>query len=162
MTKTDFLQHEFPRLLGGIDRATLPAWGKLSLQGMIEHMADSVRIANGRDPKDCITPPEHLPKMIAFLRSDKPFRENTANPQMSETPALLRFEGVEDAIGELQMELNDFIDVFDQDKTKVITNPFYGDLNFDDWTQLLYKHALHHLRQFGVVPEPVAPEPLGT
>ena len=161
MTKIDFLQYEFPRLLGDVNPATRPAWGKLSLQGMTEHMADSVRIANGRDPKDCITPPEHLPKMLSFLQSDKPFRENTVNPQMSEMPTPLRFDNMDDAIGELQMELNDFVDVFEQDKTKVITNPFYGDLNFDDWTQLLYKHALHHLRQFGVIPEPAESEALG-
>lgn len=153
MDKLRFLQYDFPQLLSTLDPATTPAWGRLSFQGMVEHMSDSVRIANGRDPKDCITSPQHLPKMLAFLRSDKPFRENTANPQMSETPAPLRFERVEDAIGELQMELNDFVDVFGQDKHKVITNPFYGDLNFEDWTQLLYKHALHHLRQFGIVPE---------
>jgi hypothetical protein len=34
-------------------------------------------------------------------------------------------------------------------------------LNFQEWTQLLTKHALHHLRQFGVVPA-VSIEPFGT
>jgi hypothetical protein len=31
-------------------------------------------------------------------------------------------------------------------------NPFFGDLNFAENVHLLHKHALHHLRQFGVVP----------
>ena len=152
MTKAEFIQFEFPRLLAAIAPDTPPAWGKMSLQQMIEHMSDSVRIANGRDPKDCITPPDYLPKMQAFMMSDKPFKENTPNVQMPETPAPPRFDRVEDAIGELQQELNEFFDVFDQDKAKVITNPFFGDLNFEHWVQLLDKHARHHLRQFGVVP----------
>ena len=158
MNKLRFLQEEFPRLLSRIDPGRSPAWGKMSLQQMIEHMSDSVRIANGRDPKDCITPPDHLPKMQAFMMSDKPFKENTPNPQIPDTPPLPRWERVEDAIGELQQELNDFVDVFEQDKSKIITNPFFGDLNFEQWTQLLYKHALHHLRQFGVTPDTVATE----
>ena len=153
MTKVEFLQFEFPRYLAAIDPATAPAWGKMSLQQMIEHMSDTLRNANGRDPLDCVTPPEHLPRMQAFIMSDKAFRENTVNPLMSETPSPPRFDCVEDAIGELQQELNEFVDVFGEDKSKVITNPVFGDLNFDQWVQLLYKHALHHLRQFGVAPE---------
>lgn len=158
MNKLAFLQKEFPRLLSNIDPSTPPRWGKMNVQQMIEHFSDSVRIANGRDPKDCITPEENIPKMQAFMMSDKPFKENTPNPQMPETPLPCRWERIEDAVGELEQELNEFVDVFDQDKTKVITNPFFGDLNFEQWTQLLYKHAVHHLRQFGVSPEDVAVE----
>lgn len=156
MDKVQFLQVEFPQLLAAIDPKTRPAWGKMNLQQMIEHMSDSVRIANGRDPKDCVTPPDHLPRMQTFMMSDKPFKENTVNIQMPEEPLPCRFERVEDAIGELQQELNEFVDVFEQDKQKVITNPFFGDLNFEQWTQLLFKHTLHHLRQFGVLPEATA------
>lgn len=153
MTRIEFLQFEAPRLLKAIDPATPPAWGKMNLQQMIEHMSDSVRIANGRDPQDCVTPPEHIPKMQAFVMSDKPFKENTPNRLLPDDPLPPRFDNADDAIGELQQELNEFVDVFDQDKQKTITNPFFGDLNFDQWTALLYKHMLHHLRQFGVVPE---------
>ena len=158
MTKTEFVQFEFPRILATIDPDTAPAWGKMGIQQMIEHMSDSVRIANGRDPKDCVTSPDHLPKMQAFMMSDKPFKENTPNSQMPDMPAPHRFERIEDAIGELQQELNEFVDVFGEDKQKVITNPFFGDLNFEQWVQLLYKHSLHHLRQFGVIPQDAVTE----
>src|SRR4051812_10400459 len=122
MNKVEFLQVEFPRLLASIDPGTKPGWGKMNVQQMIEHMSDSVRIANGRDPKDCATLVEHIPRMQAFMMSDKPFKENTVNIQMPEEPLACRFERVEDAIGELQQELNEFVDVFEQDKQKVITN----------------------------------------
>jgi hypothetical protein len=156
MDKVQFLQVEFPRLLHTIDPGTKPAWGKMNLQQMIEHMSDSLRIANGRDAKDCVTPLEHLPRMQAFMMSEKPFKENTVNVQMAEEPMPCRWDSVDDAIGELEQELNEFVDVFEQDKSKVITNPFFGDLNFEQWVQLLTKHALHHLRQFGVVPSGIA------
>ena len=112
--KSDFLKNSYIAVLREIDPETPPAWGKMTFQQMVEHMSDSFRIANGKDPQDCITPEEHLPKMQAFIMSDKPFRENTVNPTLPETPLPVRFDRVEDAIGEL-----------------------------------LYKHAAHHLRQFG-------------
>ena len=147
----DFLRKEYVPLLSTIDPATPPAWGKMNLQQAIEHMSDSFRQANGKDPKDCINPPEVVEKMQAFLMSDKPFRENTPNVQMPEEPLPARFDNVDDSLGELQMEINDFFDAFDQDKHRLITNPFFGDLDFEKWVRLLHKHAVHHLRQFGVI-----------
>jgi hypothetical protein len=146
--KIDFLKNKYIATLRSIAPDTPPAWGKMNFQQMVEHMSDSFRIANGKDPQDCITPEEHLPKMQAFIMSDKPFRENTVNPQLPETPPPVRFDRVEDAIGELQQEIDDFFEVFDQDKHKIITNPIFGDLNYEHWVHLLYKHAIHHLRQF--------------
>ena len=146
----DFLRNEYVALLRMIDPATPQVWGKMNAHQMIEHMADSFREANGKDPKDCINTPEVVEKMQAFLRSDKPFRENTPNVQMPETPFPVRFADINDSIGELQTEISDFFDTFDQDKHRIITNPFFGDLDFELWVRLLYKHATHHLRQFGV------------
>jgi len=147
--KRKFLKDEYTGLLGRMNPETKPAWGKMNFQQMVEHMSDSFRIANGKDLQDCITPEEHLPKMRAFLMSDKPFRENTPNVLLPDIPPPVRFDRIEDAIGELQQEIDDFFDVFDQDKHKIITNPFFGDLDYEMWVQLLYKHAWHHLRQFG-------------
>lgn len=151
--KAAFLQERFPELLKSMDPATPPLWGKMSVQQMIEHFSDSLRIANGKDVYNALLPQEQIDKMQAFLRSDKPFRENTANPIMGEEPQPVRWPTVADAIGELEQEVNDLLDVYDQNKDKLITNPFFGDLNYEDQLQLLYKHALHHLRQFGVSAE---------
>jgi hypothetical protein len=156
MNKAEFLQQDVPHLLRQIPADTPASWGKMNVQQMIEHMSDSVRIANGRDLRDCITPEEHLDRMQAFLKSDKPFKENTVNSLMGEVPEPCRFERIEDSLGDLEEELKEFQNIFEQDKSKQITNPFFGDLNYEEWVQLLYKHFLHHLRQFGVVPDTAA------
>ncbi len=152
MTQLEFLCQALPELLARIDPATQPAWGKLNLQQMVEHLGDSVRIANGRDPKTCVTPAERLPDMRRFLLSEKPFRENTVNIQMPVDPEPCRLPSPEAAIAALRGELDAFVTAFQDDSSRTITNPFFGDLNFKEWTQLLTKHCLHHLRQFGVVP----------
>ena len=121
---------------------------------MVEHYGgDAVRNANGRlKMEKIITPPENLDRMREFMMSDKPFKENTKNPLMGEEPLPLRYKTVQAAIGALQQELIYFFEAFEKNPLLITRNPFYGDLNFEQNVQLLYKHALHHLRQFGVVP----------
>jgi len=149
--KTDFLKNRFIPLLIEIPSDRKPRWGKMTLQQMIEHFADSVRIASGLTVHQLIiTPPENLQRMQDFLVSDKPFRENTANPLMPEVPAPVKIASIEKAIDELHSELKHFFGVFEANPHLTTRNPLFGDLNFQQNVQLLYKHALHHLRQFGV------------
>jgi hypothetical protein len=148
--KAFFLRNEFVERLGNIDPAAKPLWGKMNVAQMIEHMSYSLRQANGRDSYTCLTPEENLPRMQAFLASEKPFRENTPNQLLPDIPEPPKKETVEAALEELKDEIEHFFKVFEEDPGKVITNPFFGDLDYSMWVQLLYKHAWHHLRQFNV------------
>src|SRR6476620_5964283 len=151
--KEEFLRSRFIPLLKQIPTETQPRWGKMTLQQMIEHFADYTRIASGKTLyAEIITPAENLDKMRAFLESEKPFRENTPNSLMPEVPAPVRNPSVEHAVNELQKELVFFFRVFEENNLQVTRNPFFGDLNYEQNIQLLHKHALHHLRQFGVSP----------
>lgn len=151
--KASFLQSRFIHLLQQIPTDTKPAWGKMTLQQMIEHFSDYVRIASAKAPHpDIITPSEQLDKMRHFLESEKPFRENTPNPLMPEVPPPVRNPSKEEALKELKTEIDHFFAVFDENNLQTTRNPFFGDLNYEQNVQLLHKHALHHLRQFGVQP----------
>lgn len=150
--KEDFLKNRLMVLLKQLPSDTTPKWGKMTLQQMIEHYSDAVRIASGKTPyTDIITPPEQLEKMRQFLESDKPFRENTINPMLAEVPAPVKNPSMANALEELQTELDFFFTVFEKNNLQVTRNPLFGDLNFDQNVQLLHKHAIHHLKQFGVV-----------
>ena len=149
--KEQFLKKSFVSLLQQIPSDRPPVWGKMSLQQMIEHFTDAVRTASGKLVTNTVfTKEENLPKMQAFLKSDKPFRENTPNPLMPEVPAPVRHASMGAATTELQGELDYFFDVFLANPQMYTTNPFFGNLDYDMNVQLLYKHAVHHLRQFGV------------
>lgn len=152
--KENFLRTKLVKYLQTLHPATAPQWGKMNVQQMIEHLSgDALRIANGAIKMDTIlTPPEHLQRMREFIMTDKPFKENIKNPLLPAEPKPFMNATVQAAIGELQIELIRFFEVFEQRPGLVTRNPFYGDLNFDQNVQLLYKHTLHHLRQFGVVP----------
>lgn len=151
--KKSFLKTEFVAILRKIKPDAQRLWGKMDVQQMVEHMSDSVRIANNRDPHELVTPEENVPKMQAFLMSEKPFRENTPNQLLPDEPVAHKNETMEDALQELQDEIDALFEEFDNaPPEKTVMNPFFGALNFDKWVQLLHKHAWHHLRQFGVEP----------
>ncbi|HEY0059728.1 MAG TPA: hypothetical protein VGB56_11385, partial [Flavisolibacter sp.] len=64
--KISFLKAEFVPLLRQISSDTLPAFGKMSLQQMIEHFSDAIKIASGKITiTQVFTPEENLPKMKA-------------------------------------------------------------------------------------------------
>ncbi len=150
--KENFLRTQFVSYLKRLDPSTPPRWGKMGLQQMIEHFAgDALRTSSGRlKIEKIVTPPEKLEKMREFMMSNKPFKENTANPLLPEDPPSHRFNTLQAAIGALQMELIYFFQAFEKNPGFTTRNPFFGDLNFEENVQLLHKHAVHHLKQFGV------------
>lgn len=149
--KRAFLRTGYTELLKKLDADAPRKWGKMNVQQMIEHMSDYVRIASGRTPMEIVTESERLPRMQGFLESEKPFPENTPNVLMPDTPIPVRHATKEEAINELQDELDHFFRVHEADAAKITANPFFGVLDFDRQVQLLHKHATHHLRQFGAI-----------
>ena len=154
LEKEYFLRSRFIYCLHQLAPDTKPLFGKMSVQQMIEHFAnDSLPTASGKRVFSVIlTPADKLPKVRAFMLSDSPFKEGTRNPLMSDEPAPPVHHTVQASIGALQMELIDFFDHFEKNPTATTRNPFFGDLSFEENVHLLYKHALHHLRQFGMTP----------
>lgn len=149
--KLDFLLLEFPERLLELDAEAAPQWGKMNVQQMIEHMVDAVSNANGNLSLPLVTPADKLQQFKDFMMSDKDFRPDTKNPLMTETPAPVHFMDVQKAIGKLRIELSDFVDFYKENPEKKFLNPIFGELNFEEWTHLLYKHAHHHLRQFAMI-----------
>ncbi len=148
--KAYFLRNNFVNKIREIAPNTVPAWGKMNLQQMTEHMSYALRQASGKDTYHIMTPEENLPRMQQFLMSDKPFRENTPNQLLPDEPAAPAQPSMEASLLELQNEIEYFFEVFNKEPDKEITNPFFGHLNYEMQVQLLHKHAWHHLRQFGV------------
>jgi hypothetical protein len=151
MSKEQFFKTQYIPLLRKLKGDEKGKWGVLSPQGMIEHMTDSVGVAWERIREPLQTPAEQVERMKSFAMSDKEFKPGTKNALMSETPAPLRNNSIEEAISELELEIKNFMDFYHSHPEKVVTNPFFGDLNYDEWLHLLHKHAVHHLKQFGIL-----------
>ncbi len=151
--KENFLRTRLVPCIQQINPAAQPAWGKMNLHQMVEHLVAVVKLANGRLKIEVVTPADKLHLYRDFMLSDKPFRENTKSPVLPEEPLPLYTNTLQGAIGRLQEELILFFEVFEKDPQLKTTHPVFGPLDFNENIQGLYKHTLHHLKQFGVVPQ---------
>jgi hypothetical protein len=151
-TKENFLRSQLVPCFQKIDPAAKPVWGKMNVHQMIEHFVDSVMNASGKLKLPPVNEGEKLLKLRQFLLSEKPFFPNTKNPLMKEEPASPKRNTIQASIGKLKEELIYFFDEFEKDPGHITLNPIFGELNFDENVQLLYKHAMHHLKQFGYDP----------
>ncbi len=70
---------------------------------------------------------------------------------MPEEPLPLKHASMQLATDNLQTELNHFFEFFKDDHSKTTLHPAFGELNFNEWVQLHHKHAMHHLKQFGLI-----------
>jgi len=148
--KFDFISVDFIPLLNALQADAAGKWGKMNGQQMVEHVAGFFKVSTGKVKFPLVTPVEHLPKYKEFLNSDKEFRENTKAPVLPEDPLPVRFATMTESINELEKEIKEFVDLFSNNDRVKTMHPVFGELNFDEWVLLHYKHVTHHLRQFGL------------
>ncbi len=146
-----FLKNDFILILKKLNGNEKGEWGIMNAQQMVEHFTDAVKNASGKLILPKLNEGERLQKSRDFLMSEIPFKENTQNPLIPEKGIALRQPDIASAINKLQTELNYFFDVFAANPELKTGNAFFGDLDYAMNIQLLHKHAMHHLRQFGLV-----------
>ena len=149
--KLEFLLNDFIFKLKHLAPDAKGKWGVMSGQQMLEHFIDAVRNASGKLKLPQVNEGERLQQFRNFLMSETPFKENTKNQFLSEIPPPTRHSTMQSAIAELQQELNDFKKLFEENPGHTTVNPFFGELDFAGNVQLLHKHAVHHLKQFGLI-----------
>ena len=151
--KLKFITEESILLFKKLTTDSLGKWGKMNAQQMLEHVAAFFYVSTEKIKFDLVTPVGHLPKYKEFLLSDKEFRENTKAPVtvIGEEPMPLRYATMDEAQENLEESIEYFESFFKDDAEKRTMHPVFGELNFEDWVLLHYKHVTHHLRQFGLM-----------
>lgn len=149
-TEEAFLREKLVPALKKIDPYTKGNWGVMSPQQMVEHLSDSLAIAYGKLVLPVVSPPERKEAMYQFLQSDIPFKENTKNPLLSDIPPPPRFSSMDESIEKLQKQLSIFFETFEKNPDLITTHPIFNELNYQGNMRLLYKHSMHHLKQFGI------------
>lgn len=150
-SKLAFIEMEFIPLLKRLPADAIGKWGKMNAQQMVEHVAGFFKVSTNQLHFPLVTPAEHLPQYKAFLLSDKPFRENTKAPVLPDEPLSLEFENMHLAIDDLTQQIQFFVNQFNAGTITISQHPVFGNLNFDEWVLLHYKHLVHHTKQFGLM-----------
>ena len=146
-----FITQQFYDLVQHLPPDAIGRWGKMNAQQMVEHVADFFRVSNGELVFELITPVDQLEKYRSFLLSDKMFRENTAAPMLPEQPFPVRTTNMQAALQDLQEQIVKFKQLFSEGVLQHSVHPVFGELDYNEWVLLHYKHLYHHARQFGLL-----------
>jgi Protein of unknown function (DUF1569) len=148
--KFNFIKNGFIVKLKSLTPDAASKWGKMNAQQMVEHVTGFFKVSTNQIHFPLVTPEDQLPKFRAFLFSDKEFRENTKAPVLPEEPMPVVHRSLPEAVDELQKQINLFAEKFSSGEIVSSQHPVFGDLNFDEWVLLHYKHVMHHAKQFGL------------
>jgi hypothetical protein len=151
--KEKFIATGFVRLVKKLKASELGKWGVMNAQEMVEHMSYAFRQANGKDKYELVSAEENLVRLQAFLMSDKEFKPNTKNVLLPEIAIPAQCSTMNESISELEEEIQAFFTYYKTKPEAVVMNPFFGELNYEKWVTLLYKHCLHHTKQFDLIQE---------
>ena len=149
--KLAFISNKLIVLLNDLPAVAVGKWGKMNGQQMVEHLSGFFKVSTGKLKFPLVTPIDHLPKYIEFLYSNKDFRENTKAPILPEEPLPIRFTNIKESLAKLEEEVKIFNDIFLKNETLITQHPVFGNLNYEEWVLLHYKHVTRHLRQFGLL-----------
>jgi hypothetical protein len=149
--KEKFIKKDFIPLIRKLKSEDKGKWGVMNAQQMVEHFTDAVKNASGKLILPALNDGEKLQKSRDFLMSENPFKENIDNPLIPKEGIPPRQPDLQSSINKLQIELDHFFAVFEKNPELKTGNAFFGLLDYNMNIQLLHKHALHHLRQFGLI-----------
>lgn len=154
MVKKEFITQEAPEVLSRLTQDMQALWGIMGPQHMVEHLSLIFYISTNHTIQECITPEEKLPRMRAFLMSDKPLTRNFEAPFLPVgTTSPLRYKDLDEARLKLMGNIDRFYAHFRENPDDESMHPVFGKLNFEGWEQFHYKHLTHHLTQFALLPE---------
>ncbi len=146
-----FFVTEVPAMLGQLKPNTARKWGTMSATKMLDHLLAGTTLMLSKREISLTVEEEKLPRLKAFLMSDKPFMEGAPKPLLYneyETANPEDFEGTKSAFLEA---LKTFDFVTSTEAGFWSTHPTFGKLTAEETRQLQFKHIRHHFQQFGLM-----------
>jgi Protein of unknown function (DUF1569) len=125
--------------------ASKPLWGKMTAAQMCKHCTCALNIAFGKQDLKVNFAMRLLGKLLKNKIFNGEFQKNspTAKEFVFTTLFDLETAKLEFATGFAQFANG-------HGSINVMNHPFWGKMTYEDWDKLMWKHADHHLRQFGV------------
>lgn len=130
---------------------TVPQWGTMTAQKMVEHLINTFRISSGKLEIECFTEERKLPILKRFLSSDKPLPREFNSPANGLVPQGYQYQTLEIAKSSLLKEVEDYYNYFEENPDSILVNPTFGPLNKEEWIRFHIKHLTHHFTQFGLL-----------
>jgi hypothetical protein len=141
-------REELVRRVNALTPDSKPAWGRMSVEQMLSHLVQSGELpfdASVSDRSSFMS--RHVIKHLVLTAVPIP-KEVPTSPEIDQQQGGRPPQGFE--IDKLNaIESFHKLGVLSLDH-KCLSHPFFGKMSVKQWCRLAYKHADHHLRQFGV------------
>ena len=148
----DFLDETFVReKLSHLSINDKPIFGVMNAQQMIEHLSVITKIANGNWQVEVFVSDEKSARRKPFLDTDNEIEIGFKPSLLAEEPNPLQFNSMQEAIDDLMAQIQFFVKVFEENPSKTVVHPFFGELDFEYWKKFQVKHFTHHFKQFQLV-----------
>ena len=121
-------------------------WGKMNVYQMLKHMTMCEDMFHGKIKLSRVFIGRLIGPMILkkVLKDEKPFGKN------SPTAPILKITETNGDIETQKKELISRLEQYSNYNEQGFVHPFFGALTKEQVGLFVYKHADHHLRQFGV------------
>ena len=136
---------ELVQRINQLNPDTKAHWGKMSVDQMLKHTTVVVDVALGKQELKI----NFLMKLVGKMMKNKVF--NSKFKKNSPTAPEFIFKDTYDFENTKNELIKNIQLLQDGHNTiKVMNHPFWGEMTYEDWDKLMYKHVDHHLKQFGV------------
>jgi hypothetical protein len=127
------------------------AWGRMTAQQMVEHLAWVFECSTGRAHVECPVPEEKRPRFKTFLHTNMPTPREFVNTALVDGLPPLRHAGLAEAIEALRREIDHFFERGAAEPEAAFVHPVFGPIDAEEWSRAHFKHLRHHLLQFGLI-----------
>lgn len=140
------VQQELTERMTSLTPTSKALWGKMNLSQMLRHGALCDDMYLGRLPVKRVLIGRLIGKFVLkqVLKDEEPFRKNSPTSPSLQTPV---DEGDFNLLREAWLTR---IREYNQFNNPRFIHPFFGPMTKEQIGYVAYKHADHHLRQFGV------------
>lgn len=147
-----FFNQLFMDCIKPLTEDTMPLWGKMSAQNMVEHLIWAFERSTSAVEMPCLTPVDLLERVkTTFLYENKPMSHDYKHPLLSKDPEPLLYNSLQEAKDALRKELGYFLYHFSAYPSAVHVHAVLGPLNAEEWQRCHFKHCYHHFLQFGLI-----------
>jgi oxepin-CoA hydrolase/3-oxo-5,6-dehydrosuberyl-CoA semialdehyde dehydrogenase len=145
------LSRLLPDALLALREDAQPAWGAMTAQQMVEHLAWVFETSIGEATVECSVPEARRERWKAFLFDAAPMPHEFRNPALIAGLPPLRYAGLPEAKAALSRVVDRFLEQSRATPNASYTHPTFGPLVAEEWSRSHFKHVYHHLHQFGLI-----------
>ncbi len=142
----DETNNELLERINNLNSSTIPKWGKMSVSQMLNHVTIPYNDILKRNKKKSKFSFIFRFLLKGSLTGDTPYRKNSPTAKRFIIKDEPDFEIVKTDLVEKMTKVHNMGEVFFEGKV----HPLIGKLTAKEWSNMLYKHLDHHLKQFGV------------